>query len=190
MLKDLVLKNRSYRSFSSDVKITKEEILDMIDLARITPSAMNLQPLRYKICVSEKECATLLSLTSWAGRLRPLTLPPKGHEPTAFIVICTDKNIVPKKESAWRDIGISAQTILLRAAEMGFGGCMLGAFSSEQVSEALSIDDSYDPTLIIGLGKPDETVELEELIGENTSYYRTEDGTHHVPKRKLEDIII
>ncbi|MBE6632493.1 MAG: nitroreductase [Ruminococcaceae bacterium] len=190
MLKELVIKNRSYRSFSPDRKITKDEVLELIDSARLTPSAMNLQPLKYRVCISDEECDKVLPLTAWAGKLRPLVLPPKGHAPSAYIIVCTDTEVVKEPKDTWRDVGICAQTILLRASEMGLGGCMLGAFSAEKISEALDIDRRYIPTLIIALGEPDENIQLKELDGDDTSYYRTENGTHVVPKRKLEDVII
>lgn len=190
MLKDLIVKNRSYRSFSPDRKISKGELTELINCARITPSAMNLQPLKYRLCYSEDECELVLGLTAWAGKLRPLVLPPKGHAPAAYIVMCTDTDISADPKHTYKDIGISAQTILLKATEMGLGGCMLGAFSAEKISEALGIPDKYIPTLIIALGEPDEKVELEDASGIDTSYYRTDDGIHRVPKRKLEDIII
>lgn len=189
MIKELVLKNRSYRSFSPAREITSEEVTDMIKCARITPSAMNLQPLRYRICVTKEDREALFPLTAWAGKLKDIKLPPKGHEPRAYIVMCTDNTIVDSPKAAWRDVGICAQTILLRAAEMGLGGCMLGAFSAEKVSKALSIDEKYSPALIIALGEPDEEIILEDANGD-VSYYRDESGVHRVPKRKLEDVII
>ncbi len=192
MLKELIIKNRSYRSFSPDRKITKEEISELIDIARMSPSARNLQPLKYRICVSEKECAKMLSLTSWAGLLRPLVLPPEGHAPAAYIIICTDNELSPEGTNKFLgvDIGIAAQTIMLAATERGLGGCMLGAFSAEKVSAALGIDKKYIPMLVLALGEPDETAVLQNCENGDIKYYRTEDGTHIVPKRKLEDIII
>ena len=192
MVKELIIKNRSYRSFSPDRKITTEEISELIDIARMSPSARNLQPLKYRICVSHEECAKMLSLTSWAGLLRPLVLPPEGHAPAAYIIICADNELSPEGTNKFLgvDIGIAAQTIMLAATERGLGGCMLGAFSAEKVAEALEIDKKYIPMLVLALGEPDETAVLQNCENGDIKYYRTEDGTHIVPKRKLEDIII
>lgn len=191
MLDALVIKNRSYRSFSPDRKLTKEDIASLIDLARKVPSARNLQPLKYRICVSDEDRAKMLSLTAWAGLLRPLVLPPEGHAPAAYIIICTDNELSPAGTNRFIgvDIGIAAQTIMLAAAEKGLGGCMLGAFSANKVSDALGIDEKYTPALVLALGEPDETAVLEDSEDGNISYYR-KDGLHRVPKRKLEDIII
>ena len=191
-LYDLILKNRSYRSFVSSRKISEDELLSIIDLARKVPSARNLQALKYKLCYTEEDCEKLFPLTAWAGALRPLVLPPKGHEPTAYIIICTDNDISTQEKNRFLgvDIGIAAQTIMLSASEIGLGGCMLGAFSAEKVSMALKIDDRYVPALILALGKPDEEIILHDADEIDMPYYRDEKGTHHVPKRKLEDIII
>lgn len=190
VIEELVIKNRSYRSFDRQRIVTEEELRELVNCARRTPSAMNIQPLRYKLCTDEKDVAAILSLTAWAGRLRPLKFPPEGHEPNAFVVICADTKLVPNPEKACRDLGISAQTILLRAVEMGLGGCIIGSFSAEKLAQALSIDERYIPALVIAIGKPDEKAILAELEGDDTSYYRNEENTNVVPKRKLEDIII
>lgn len=189
MLEELVEKCRSYRSFDERIPVTEAEIKRMLENARRTPSAVNLQPLRYRICTEKEDCEKVLALTKWAGKLS-VKMPPEGHAPTAFVVMCVDKTVVPNAEKAGRDIGIAAEVILLSATEEGLGGCMIGAFDKAGVAETLSIGERYEPALIIALGKPDETVVLEDAEGEKTDYYRDGDNVHHVPKRKLGDIII
>lgn len=189
VVRSLVIKNRSYRSFDSSEKIKVGDLREMIDCARCTPSAVNLQPLKYRICVDE-DAKKLLPLTAWAGRLKGMKFPPEGHEPCAFIIICIDNELCKAKESALRDIGICAQTIMLRATEMGYGGCMLGAFNPDTVKETMGISERYLPNLILALGKPDETVALESAKNGEIGYYRDENNLHHVPKRSLKDILI
>lgn len=189
MLEELIEKCRSYRSFDEKVPVTDTEIKRMLENARRTPSAVNLQPLRYRICTGKEDCKKVLALTKWAGKLS-IKMPPDGHAPTAFIIMCVDKTVVPSAEKAGRDIGIAAEVILLSAVEEGLGGCMIGAFDKAGVSEALSIDERYEPALVIALGKPDETIILEDAENGKTDYYRDGDNIHHVPKRKLGDIII
>ncbi|MGI6167821.1 MAG: nitroreductase family protein [Eubacteriales bacterium] len=188
MLYDLVMKNRSYRSFDESRKITREELLGFVDIARRTPSARNRQPLCYRLVHTKEECDTLLPLTGWAALVN-VKLPPEGHAPTAYIVICCDTTVEPDTTRALRDVGICAQTIMLAATEAGLGGCMIGSFTPEKVSAALKIPEKYRPILVLALGKPDEKVQLIEAVDGNVAYYR-EGGVHYVPKRTLEDIII
>lgn len=190
MLKDLLISSRSYRSFDETVKMTPEQLADWVDCTRYAPSSINLQMLKFCAVTNEKLCARLLSGTRWAGKIKDMKLPPEGHAPVAYIVICADKNVVPTAEDFDKDVGICAQTIMLAAAEAGFGGCMIGSFSPEEVKEILELDENLIPKLVLALGKPDERV---ELVGEaddgSVTYYR-EDGIHYVQKRKLENILI
>lgn len=190
MLRDLVLKNRSYRTFAPGVRIPEERIRAWIDLARQCPSARNAQPLKYAVVTDTETCAKILPHTYWAGSLG-IQLPPVGHEPTAYIVVCHDTTVCPVNNFSLMDIGICAQTILLAATEEGFGGCMIGSLKAEAVREVLSIPEALTPLLAIGLGKPDETVVLTEAPDSaSVRYYRDENNVHYVPKRPLDDIIL
>ena len=127
MIKELVLKNRSYRSYDRSVKIKKDTLVELIDIARVTPSAMNLQPLLY-VPLTESYADKILPYTNWAKALKNMTLPPDGKGPGAFILLCIDKERTPNPAPVMRDVGIVAQTMLLAATEMGFGGLMIGKF--------------------------------------------------------------
>ena len=189
MIKELVRKNRSYRGYDSSYQVTKEELLDLVDCARLTPSSINRQPLRYYLAWEKEKVELIQSMTKWAAALPNLTLPHPGMCPTAFIVICQDMKLAPNP--FLKDVGIVAQTILLAAVEKGLGGCMIGNFNAKTVKEKLSLPENMEVQLIVAIGKPAETVVLTE-VGEdgNTAYYRDDNDVHYVPKRKLEDIIL
>lgn len=187
MLKELVLKNRSFRRFRENNKIPRETLRELLELARICPSGANKQPLKYVISNEPDKNSRIFSTLAWAGYLRNWDGPSAGERPAAYIVILGDKDV---SESFGCDHGIAAQTILLGAAEKGLGGCMLGSIKREELRELLNIPDRYQILLVIALGEPAEKVILEETdSGENIKYYRDSEGAHHVPKRKLEDII-
>ena len=188
MFKDLVNKSRSHREFKSGVSIPREKLETWILNASHCPAAMNLQALKYKIVDDAEGVSALLPLTRWASSLS-IKLPPEGHGPAAFIVMCHDKNIAPLKPIFMIDAGICAQTIMLSAAEDDFGGCIIGSASAEAVSKLLSLPEQLEPVLILGLGVPNDTVVLTQAK-ESTTYYRDENNVHHVPKRTLEEIII
>lgn len=191
MLKNLVIHNRSYRSYDENRRVTREELLEFVDLTRFTASGINRQALKYRI-VCEKEAADALqALTKWGAMLPQLQLPPPGKCPTGFIVICRDAAIAPHPNSCLTDIGIAAQTILLAAVEKGLGGCMIGNFRPEAVQAQLGLGKDMCPQLIVAIGKPAEEIRLTAVGADgNTAYYRDENGTHCVPKRSLEDILL
>lgn len=191
MLKDLLRQSRSYRGYDESVRLTREQLLDMVDCTRYAPFSQNYQAFKYVPVYTREGCAALQPCTSWARDLPELTLPHPGHCPTGFLVMCYDTRIGPGVELFWKDVGICAQTILLRATEMGLGGCMIDNFNPERVREVLGLSDRYRPVLVIALGKPDETVVLTRLEpGESHHYYRDENDVHYVPKRGLEELVL
>lgn len=190
MLKDLLKNSRSFRSFDESVKIDRATLLDWIDCTRYCPSSINLQMLKYRVVTDVAECASLLSLTRWAGKLKDIKLPPVGHAPVAYIVVCSDNGVVEGAERFQKDVGIVSQTIMLAACESGFGGCMIGSFSPNALQELLKLPTGVVPQLVLAFGKPDETVELTAPANDGGVTYYRENGIHYVQKRSLEQILI
>lgn len=188
MFRDLVLKNRSYRRFQESQRIEAETLRSLVDLARCTPSAGNLQPLKYVISSTPERNAEVFSCLAWAGYLTEWPGPDEGERPSGYIIVLGDTRIA---KGFGCDHGIAAQTILLGATELGLGGCMFGAINRNQLRSLLHIDDHFEILLVIALGKPVENVVIEDVdAGGSIRYYRDEASVHHVPKRKLEDIIL
>ena len=191
MFKDLVKRSRSYRGYDESRKITRDELLKFVDCARFAPSSVNGQPFRYYLACDAETAAKIQPLTGWARALPQMKLPHPGKCPTAFIVICQETKWDPDLNRYLKDVGIVAQTVLLAATEAGLGGIMIGNFSPERISEALELPEHLVPMLIVALGKPDENIVLTEIdTGESVKYYRDENDTHYVPKRKLKDIVL
>ncbi|MGX8834652.1 nitroreductase family protein [Amedibacillus sp. YH-ame6] len=189
MFMDLVVQNRSYRGYDESRKITKEEMLDMINHARLCASSVNKQPLKYYVAYDEEMVKKIQPLTGWAKAL-DMKLPHDGKCPTGFIVICQDTNIMKNTDAFLRDVGIVAQTMLLRAVEMRLGGCMIGNFKVEDIQKTLHLKEGIYPHLILAIGKPDEEVIITDVQDQKTNYYRDEEDRHYVPKRYLEDLLI
>lgn len=189
MLKDLVIRTRSYRRFYEDVAISVETLRDLVDLARNTASTVNSQALRYRLVTDEKEREIVYNNLAWAGLLKDWNGPEKGERPSAYIIILCDLSVGSNKQF---DDGITAQTILLGATEKELGGCMFGSINRKNLASELNINpEKYSIDLVVALGKPKENVIIVDLPESgSTSYYRDENGNHYVPKRALEDIII
>ena len=191
MLIDLIKKSRSFRGYDESRRITREELLYLTDCARFAPSSVNRQPFMYYLAYEQDALDKIQPLTGWARALPEKKLPYPGKRPTAFIVICQNTLWDADLSRYQRDVGISAQTILLAAADMGLGGIMIGNFSPQKLSAALALPETLVPMLIVALGKPDEQIVLTEAApGEDLNYYRDENDVHYVPKRKLENTII
>jgi nitroreductase len=188
MIEELVKGNRSYRRFHQEVAVSRETLKSLVNLARLSASAANLQPLKYILSGEAEKNAAIFSCLAWAGYLKDWPGPAEGERPAAYIVILGDTEI---SKNFGCDHGIAAQTILLGARAQGLGGCMLGSIQRDRLRELLQIPQKLDILLVIALGLPTETVVLEE-VGEGGSimYWRDAQGAHHVPKRRLEEIII
>lgn len=187
-IRSIVEKSRSYRRFDQSVSLSRETLTELVGLARITPSGANRQPLRYVISWKPENNARIFAHLAWAGALKDWPGPAEGERPAGYIIILSDTDV---SKSAQYDAGIAAQTILLGAVEKGLGGCMFGSVQREGLKKALSIPDKYLVELVVALGKPVEKVVLEEIDpGESINYWRDESQVHHVPKRKIEDLIL
>jgi hypothetical protein len=68
---------------------------------------------------------------------------------------------------------------------------MIGSVNRERLRKTLNILNHFEILLVVALGKPKETVVLETVGPEgDIKYWRDSEGLHHVPKRRLEDIIV
>jgi nitroreductase len=188
MLCDLVQKNRSYRRFVESVDIEAGVLRDCVDLARLSASGANAQPLKYVISNDPTTNAKIFPTLSWAGYLQDWPGPSEGERPSAYIVILLDTSI---RKDAGCDHGIVAQSILLGAVEKGLGGCMLGSIRREELSEALGLPAHLEILLVLAVGMPAETVRVETVGADgDIKYWRDENGVHHVPKRSLDELIV
>ena len=188
MLKDIVCRTRSYRRFDQSVAVDIETLRSLVDLARHCASGANQQPLKYVLCCDPETNARIFPCTSWAGSLKDWDGPAEGERPTAYILILGDTAIA---RSFGCDHGIAAQTMMLGATEKGLGGCMIGSLDRGRLKERLDIPEGHDILLALALGKPKETVVVEDLKTDgDTTYYRDGNGVHHVPKRTMDELIV
>lgn len=188
MIRDLIIKNRSYRRFQQAVPIECQTLRELVDLARLSASAGNSQPLKYILSCEPQKNASIFPHLSWAGFLKDWPGPEEGERPAAYIIILEDKQISHPLRC---DQGIAAQSILLGAAEQGLGGCIIGSIQKAELCKALDIPSGLEILLVLALGKPKETVVIEQTRPDgDTKYWRDTEGVHHVPKRPLDEIIV
>ena len=182
----LLEKNRSYRGYDNSFVVRADQLRRIIDVNTKIPSARNQQLLRFRPVLSD-EAHKVLPHIRLGGALRDMHLPFEGHEPRAFVVICSAAK--ENDHYVYIDLGISAQSMLLQATEIGLNGICIGAFDRPAVKAALGVE--LEPLLVVAIGKGDEKIELTTISPEEShDYWRDAQGRHFVPKLSTEDIII
>ena len=188
MIEDLITQNRSCRRFYQDHPVDLDTLKSLVNLGRLSASGANFQPLKYILSCDPEHNANIFACLAWAAFLKDWKGPEEGERPAAYIIVLGDTEI---SKDAGCDHGIAAQSILLGAREKGLGGCMLGSINRKALRDILVIPSHLKILLVLAIGKPKERVELETVdAGGSIRYWRDGDGVHHVPKRKLDDIIL
>ena len=194
MLKDLILKNKTYRRFDESYQVPYSLLEQWIETLRFIPTARNQQALKYLIVTDPQLREKIFPHLAWAGYLKDWPGPEKGERPTAYIIISIDNKISDNYIAHWTlvDLGIAIQTILLSAAENDLGGCVIVAFNKKQLRNTLQIPDFLDLQAVLAIGKPVENI-IQFTMDKNSSdikYFRDENGNHYVPKRPLHEILL
>jgi len=186
--RELVKKNRTYRRFYQEELISMETLVELVDNARIASSGMNRQALKYLLSTEREMNEKIFQHLNWAGYLKDWPGPEEGERPSAYVVMLHDKSI---GNTVFWDHGIAASYILLGATEKGYGGCTIAAFNKGELAKLFNLPEHLDILMVLALGKPKEEVVLYEIEeGEDFKYWRDDKQVHHVPKRKLKNIII
>ena len=186
MLLDLVKRARSFRRYDPTKPVSTDDLKEFVEAARLTPSAGNLQRLRYLAVTEKSEVLTLTKEVKWAGYLTDWDGPSDGEAPAAYLILLSPESTGVSQI----DVGIAAETILLSAAEKGVGGCMILNFPREALTERYNLAGKYKIELVISLGVPAEKVEIEEMKEGNVRYYRDQNDVHRVPKRALSEVFL
>lgn len=184
-LDTLLTRNRSYRGYDKKVVVTRDTLSKIVAVNAKTPSARNQQVLRFKLVTRDNGAEKVLENIKLGGALPELHLPFPGTEPEAFIIVCST---VAENKLVDIDLGISAQSMLLRAVEMGLNGIIIGAFNKAAITKEFGLE--LEPLLIIAIGKGAEEIRLKPISeGEDQKYYR-EEGVQYVPKLRAEELIL
>jgi nitroreductase len=187
-LKECLMSNRSYRRFDHARRVDYATLTEVVNLTRFCSSAMNKQPLRYRIVCDDEECAKVFPLLKWAGYLKDWDGPIESERPVAYIVQCLDTQCMPT--FPYCDDGLHLEAITLGLNTLGLGGCIIKAFNAQKLTEVLSLPDNIEPRHVLAIGYPVEKVVIDDISNDDCKYWRDENAIHHVPKRTLDEIII
>ena len=187
MIKEWVRKTRSCRRFREE-PVSMNLLRDLVDLARLSASGANLQPLKYILSCERKPNEIIFLRLKWAGYLKDWDGPERGERPSAYIIVLGDRSI---SNNFGCDHGIASQNILIGATDAGLGCCIIGSVDRDNLRKDFQIPDQFDILHVIALGKPGEKIVIEEVKPDgDIKYWRDVEGIHHVPKRQLDDIIL
>ncbi|MDR3673406.1 MAG: nitroreductase family protein [Holophaga sp.] len=187
-MKELVRQTRSYRRFHQEHDISMEVLEGLVDLARLSASGRNLQPLKFMPCNDREWNAKIFPELTWAGYLKDWAGPVEGERPSAYILVLGDQTLTREFGC---DHGIACQSILLGATSQGLGGCMIGSVRRDRLRQLLGLADHLEILLVIALGQPKEEVRIVPVGADgDIKYWRDAAGVHHVPKRSLEEILV
>ena len=184
-VEQLMERNRSYRGFHPETVVSRETLEKIVAVNPLLPSACNQQVLRFKLVTKDSGADIVLRHIKMGAALPELHLPFPGTEPQAFIVICST---APETKLVDIDLGISAQSMLLKATELGYNGLIIGAFNRSALKQELQLP--LEPLLVLAIGRGAEVIRRVEIAeSESHAYYR-KDGVHYVPKVRLADLIL
>ena len=185
MIYESIINRRTIRKFTQQ-RIPSEVLKKCVDAARLSPSGMNRQPLKYIIINDPKGLPSVFSTLTWARNIPGYKHTP-DEVPTAYIVILLDTEI---RKQAGNDPGIAAMSISMVAHEAGLGSCMLGSVDRPRLQENLMVPNHLQIVLVVALGYPREKSKAVELKDNDTKYWFDAQGVLNVPKRKFDDIVI
>lgn len=184
-LDTLLRKNRSTRGYDSSVRVNEDKLLEIIAVNCLVASARNAQRLRFRPVFLRDEVDSVTSNVNMGAALPSLGLPFQGTEPPAYIVVCAEG---PEDKYLDIDLGISLQSMSLKAVELGLNCLIICAFNKTKIKASLNLDK--EPLAILAVGKGIEKVFLMPVDASSPLDYYRKDGVHFVPKLKVGDITL
>lgn len=189
---DIIHARRTVRAFKQD-PIPAQTLTELVDAARVSPAAANLQPLQYVVVTEPELREQLFDCLKWAAYLAPVGTPGPGQRPTAYVVVTSRADCEPPVGHQY-DAGAAIQTILLLAVARGLGGCWIKSVNYPRVKSLLGLPEGVEVDSVVALGVPAEEPQRVDLAPgqegkEVIRYWRDDQGRHFVPKRALSQVL-
>ena len=156
-LDEIIQLRRSVRKFK-DQSVDKEFIDEIIESARLAPSAVNFQPWKFYICRSEE-----------AKKIVRQSYPREWfNSAPLYILACGDhqqswKRSCDGKDHLDIDIAIAVEHMVLKINELGLGTCWVCNFNPRVIQEKMALREGLEPVVLLPLGYP----QVEETDGGN-----------------------
>lgn len=141
---------RSIRNYT-DEEVRREQLLKVLEAARLAPSWKNSQNWRYIVVTGRDNIMAL-------GEVVRFNPKPEVYEKVScFIVLCADAANAQEwegKQYFMCDMGISMEHLVLAAHSLGLGTCWVGAFPEKPVADLLGVPEGMRVVALTPLGVP------------------------------------
>jgi nitroreductase len=188
---EAAVKRRAIRRFQ-DRPVSYDILEKCVDAGRLAPSGRNHQVCEYIIIDDARVLPGVFDNIGGSAKLPPEKGGPlPANTPKAYIIILINKGWeadAGRRRVSLYDVGMAAENIMLVALEQGIGACPILMFNENGLRKVLNIPDGYDIALVIAMGYPDESPQV-EVATDSVTGWVDDQGVRHVPKRKLADIV-
>ncbi|GGA14576.1 putative NAD(P)H nitroreductase YdgI [Paenibacillus marchantiophytorum] len=179
---DVIRERRSVRSYDPAVKISREELTEMLQQATLAPSSANMQPWRFlvidsselqqkllPIAFNQQQVVEASAVIVILGDLENIKLAKKIYtqavdagfmpEQTAnsFIERYTSihASMPPEtlRQIVYTDCGLVSMQLMSIARAKGYDTVPMGGFDKGKFIEAFGIPERYAPVMLIAIGK-------------------------------------
>jgi len=182
---DLAVERRTIRRFKPD-PIPRELLERLVNVARLAPSAANVQPLEFVVVDEAGVKAEVFPALKWAAYIAPAGDPQPGEEPAAYVVTLVNSKL--REKMFEYDVGAAMENMILAALADGVGACWLLSIDRDSLRAALGVPADYRIDSVLALGYPAEEPAA-EVMGDSCRYWKDEKGRLHVPKRALSSVL-
>ena len=184
-LNTLLVKNRSIRRYRQDFVVTEEQLRTIVEVNVKLGSAMNRQALRFRIVADNAE--------GEVNALRNILFrePARSESARAYIIVYST---IPEERYIDIDLGISLQSMALKAAELGLNCLIKGNIDKPGLSSLFGTGEGLEPVAVLCVGKAAESVFLKPVPAGSSDEPDlkpyTKEGVHYVPKLQMDTILL
>lgn len=145
---DLIKARWSPRAISEE-KLSREEIMPLIEAARFAPSCFNEQPWRFIIADEEE------SLKKMRNVLMPGNQIWANKAPVLLLIVAKKNFTYNNEENFWYmfDAGTAWGFLTLEAQKRGLVTHAMGGFDMDKARSSFNISEDYEIITVVAIGK-------------------------------------
>jgi nitroreductase len=153
-LTNLIANRVSCRSYKPD-PVPQENVVQILEAARLAPSACNQQPWRFAVVRDAELRRQIVEVGFLPGINMTWAITAPVH-----IVIGMELSFLTHRMGAqvsgvdypWIDIGIAGEHLVLAATELGLGTCWIGWINARKIAKMVEWPKSIKPAIVVTVG--------------------------------------